>query len=92
MTLRLSVQRFAEQMEAKLRENDHKGSCGWQSCSRGYLLRRLATEIRELRAVVKSGKADQVAAEAADVANFCMMLAENEGAPPLAEQAKEHGR
>lgn len=76
MTIRPEVQMFAELMEQKLRENDAKG--GWDRCTRGYLLRRLATETRELRAAVQRRTVDpvEVAREAADVANFCMMLAD----------------
>jgi NTP pyrophosphatase (non-canonical NTP hydrolase) len=74
--LRPAVQRFAAEMERKLLENDHKG--GWRQCSTGYLLRRLATETKELRAAIKARPNDQVAItrEAADVANFCLMIAD----------------
>lgn len=104
MKLRPQVQAFAEAMEKKLRENDHKG--GWKDvcgCTTGYLTRRLRTELRELvteigktnRAYTKYGQGryglerDQLAArkkldgqrakllgEAADVANFAMMIAD----------------
>ena len=50
ITLRPEVQRFAELMEVKLRENDHKG--GWDECGNGYLKRRMRTELRELFAAV----------------------------------------
>lgn len=94
MALRPEVSEFAQAMEWKLRQNDHKG--GWRRCTRGYLLRRLATETRELRAALRRqerrlklaqpldpGEAAALAAEvlreAADVANFCMMLADDAG-------------
>ncbi|GED55749.1 hypothetical protein BBO01nite_49900 [Brevibacillus borstelensis] len=32
-------------MEKTLKQNDHKG--GWESCSLGYLITRLAEEVRE---------------------------------------------
>jgi len=47
---RPEVERFARAMEAKLRLNDHKG--GWHNCDRGYLRRRMRTEMRELFAVL----------------------------------------
>ena len=94
VALRPEVAAFADAMERKLRENDHKG--GWRRCTRGYLLRRLATETRELRAALRRqerrlasarpldpGEAAALAAEAlreaADVANFCLMLADDAG-------------
>jgi len=50
MSERVEVRRFAEAMDAKLRRNDHKG--GWADCGRGYLRRRLRTELRELFAIL----------------------------------------
>ena len=86
--VRPEVAAFALLMEAKLRENDHKG--GWRRCTTTYLSRRLGNELEELRAVVSAfNKADSacdgeavevlalaVGREAADVANFAMMLAD----------------
>jgi len=79
---------FARRMEDELRANDHKG--GWHSCGDGYLLRRIADERAELgralrklaRKVARGGTVTQkeiqsVVAEAADVANFAMMIADN---------------
>lgn len=43
---RASVRWFAEQMELKLRENDHKG--GWHECSRHSLMARVLEESAEL--------------------------------------------
>jgi len=74
-------------MEKKLVENDHKG--GWDECGNGYLKRRMRTELRELfaavDAVVKCPEGNpkrtdlmaRVIAEAADVGNFAMMMADN---------------
>jgi NTP pyrophosphatase (non-canonical NTP hydrolase) len=64
---------FAALMEQTLRDNDHKG--GWYGCSIAYLRRRLAQEMKELREALDSGHAERVVEEAADVANFAMMLA-----------------
>jgi hypothetical protein len=100
VTLRPVVQRFAELMEAKLKENDKKG--GWGNCSTAYLSRRCGNELGELRAAVNRGKhwvrqstflsgrgpviSDNeelrllIGREAADVANFAMMIADVCGA------------
>lgn len=69
--LRPVVAAFAEAMELKLRENDHKGH--WRYCSGTYLFNRLRGEVNEL----SRAPADQRLAEAADVANFAMMIADN---------------
>lgn len=80
---------FSRRMEKKLRQNDHKGH--WRNCTRAYLLRRLRTELKELAAesgnfgrltkksMTDAGLQDSARAlisEAADVANFAMMLAD----------------
>lgn len=69
---RTSVQRFAEQMELALRRNSHKD--GWSRCSSRYLFRRMREEIEEL----SRAKPQTIAKvqEAADVANFAMMIAD----------------
>ena len=67
---------FAQQMEAKLRENDHKG--GWQNCSWDWLVERIYRETKELW--IEVGRVDiepkRIIREAADVANFAMMIAD----------------
>jgi len=75
MKLRSEVQWFAEQMELKLRENDDKG--GWKRCSIEFLLDRLQDEMMELDVSIQRGIPELLVAECADVANFCMMLADN---------------
>jgi NTP pyrophosphatase (non-canonical NTP hydrolase) len=75
---------FAKQMEIKLRENDHL--CGWKDCTIEWLLSRLGEEVAELedamgccsRCGVKriAFDAQEVIQEAADVANFAMMIAD----------------
>jgi hypothetical protein len=89
--LRPSVRVFARLMEAKLRENDHKG--GWRRCSTGYLTRRCGNELDELRELIHRlarmpnrhpaptvEESIAIGREAADVANFALMLADNLGA------------
>lgn len=83
------VLEFAKRMEAKLAENRHKGNReGWINDDPLALLVRLREETTELQiametAVVRlheslnrKGAANNVADEAADVANFAMMLAD----------------
>lgn len=89
------VAAFALAMEERLRANDHKG--GWEQDSAISLLGRIFEETIELkRAVAGEGGdkrewATRIRREAADVANFAMMIADNDGAlmaahPPV-EQA-----
>jgi hypothetical protein len=71
-----AVANFAKVMLAKLRANADKGH--WRYEGMGYLLRRLSDESGELK---RDAKADplspvEVMKEAADVANFAMMIAE----------------
>ncbi len=73
--LRPEVLAFALAMEKRLRENDHKG--GWHEASDQYLLRRLYEEVIELQWALAEPQEDNVIREAADVANFSMMLADN---------------
>lgn len=75
-SLRPEVRWFAEQMEAALKRNDHKG--GWKECGAIYLLSRLRQETNELEGVVYFNKSEkEIISEAADVANFAMMIANN---------------
>lgn len=86
MKIRKEVQWFAEQMEKKLRENDDRES-GWNRCSYGFLLKRIKEELEELHNQfglfgVENGyqprsKTGRIIDEAADVANFAMMIADN---------------
>jgi NTP pyrophosphatase (non-canonical NTP hydrolase) len=76
-TIRPEVLAFMEEMEARLRANDHKG--GWEDCSYPYLIRRIREETDELLSSLgQVGVVDpaEVRREAADVANFAMMVAD----------------
>lgn len=89
--LRPEVEAFARLMELKLRENDHKG--GWRHDCVGDLLQLLREEAAELKEALRSrvnlvnvppaldreGRA-LIGREAADVANFAMMIADVCGA------------
>lgn len=68
------VREFAASMEAKLRANNHKRH--WRLCSLGYLRARLSQELAELDEALADGDPYLVLGEAADVANFCMMIAD----------------
>jgi hypothetical protein len=79
---------FTGVMWTKLIKNDHKG--GWRGELPGYLLERLKNEIVELDdalsrylvdpSITRTKKTEelarQVAMEAADVANYAMMIAD----------------
>ena len=72
MRLRKEVRAFARAMESALRENDWKGH--WRYCTGTYLFNRLRGEVNELsRATTPEDRLE----EAADVANFAMMIADN---------------
>lgn len=78
ITLRPEVRWFAEQMELRLRANDHKP--GWENDSDLSLFRRVDEEVQELSlALFQCPESDDesVVKESADVSNFCMMLASN---------------
>lgn len=74
-TERIALTRFNAAMLAKLRANSDRH---WADCTRGYLMQRLWEEVAELQeAVVTKGmSADEIRGEAADVANFAMMVAD----------------
>ena len=74
-------------MEAKLRENDHKG--GWEGCRFWHLFPRITHERDELLLAAHPLQLDTIAEtltaedacelirECADIANFAMMIADN---------------
>jgi hypothetical protein len=74
VVLREEVAWFARKMEVQLRRHEYKG--GWDDSTSEYLLDRLVQEAEELREAIRSKKSERVTAEAADVANFAMMLAD----------------
>ncbi len=72
MELRQSVGRFANRMEQRLQANAHKG--GWMDEDPYWLMKRLLEEVGELQKALEKGHGwDR---EAADVANFAMMVSE----------------
>jgi NTP pyrophosphatase (non-canonical NTP hydrolase) len=66
---------FAGLMKERLEANKHKGY--WGDCSIAYLLIRLEEEVAELRAAIRDSDIKAVTRQAANIANFCMMIAEN---------------
>lgn len=85
MEVRPEVARFAELMEKRLRANDHKG--GWTESNTKWLLMRLKQEVLELELALADhqrllsspvhGCPEHVSYEAADVANFALMVRDN---------------
>ena len=87
---RREVRFFAAEMERKLRDNDFRS--GWKECELEWLFGRLREEVDELHDAVTNHLRDcranyrsvsegpmfppDVAGEAADVANFAMMIAD----------------
>ena len=68
--LRPEVLKFAEAMERNLVENEHKGD--WNGCETAYLLPRSRQDFAEFEECVDHGVS--CLDEAADVANFLMMV------------------
>jgi NTP pyrophosphatase (non-canonical NTP hydrolase) len=87
--LRPAVLWFGQQMEAALRRHDDRP--GWADADAEWLLSRLRQETYELEVAllhhhamsnqaseqVNNRMSNRIISEAADVANFCMMLADN---------------
>jgi len=85
---RPQVRQFADLMEARLKANDHKA--GWRGERLPYLFRRLREETDELFEAMRPSAdwrmaSEAVGREAADVANFAMMIADICGALAASE-------
>lgn len=72
---RKEVRIFADCMEHKLKKNDHKG--GWENVSNARLFELLRKEVDELEAAMRDEPELHCVFEAADIANFAMMIAWN---------------
>lgn len=75
--LRPALRRFAVAMERKLRANDYKG--GWEDEPLEYLIDHAWDELHELnKSLFPESSADPALCvdEAADIANYCMMIAD----------------
>ena len=87
--LRPEVLAFAFEMERKLRLGDLKyGGQTWKGKQPVVILPWIRAEEMELRAALATGEPGDVAAEAADVANFALMIADVAGELDL-DHAKE---
>jgi hypothetical protein len=81
-----AVNRFADLMRVKLRENDHKGH--WEHCDPMWLFSKLRDEVQELAEELDASMGPVgtspflIARECADVAAFAMMIADVVGALP----------
>lgn len=82
--MRKELREFAKQMEDTLGCNDHKG--GWDQETLGYLFSCMLAEMAELHRAIyhcdlphREDQIRQIQGECVDVANFCMMLADNFG-------------
>lgn len=72
------VKAFAKEMEKQLSANEDKR--GWKTCSPGFLMDELKRNYEKLRwAINRGGDKEEVTRRAVNIANFAMMLAENEG-------------
>lgn len=72
-----SVSKFSEAMLAKLEANKHKK--GWLDVPEyddDWFYRRIGEEVMELIQAAQSGDVEATLLEAADVANFALMIAE----------------
>lgn len=72
------VERFKHIMLAKLAKNRHKGDAeNWRKDKVQDLMDRLWEEVYELELALMDGSPpEEVEKEAADVANFCLMIAD----------------
>ena len=73
--MRESVKEFAEMIEKILQKNDSKG--GWEECTNLYLATRLVEEVGEVMQKLNAGERGAMSLEVIDVANFAMMLYDN---------------
>lgn len=74
--VRAEVQSFAVDMERKLAKHDH-GFDSWKYVDNQDLMDGLNVEMAELQVAINSCDEDGIIDEAADVANFAMMLFDN---------------
>lgn len=72
LELRSPLRSFADQMELKLRKNDHKR--GWRELSIKALFRMLLVEIEEYKVAHKYLTVKEARQELIDVANYCLIV------------------
>ncbi len=78
LELRPEVLAFAQNMEARLRQNDHRG--GWEECSDMYLLSGALKNMHTVTGALSDAHTPRmIELHTADAANFLMMLVDNHG-------------
>jgi NTP pyrophosphatase (non-canonical NTP hydrolase) len=70
---------FSTIILGKLRANRHKDH--WRDLTNDQIIIRIEEELAELKEAIKIGKKANISLEAADVAVFCAMIAENNISP-----------
>src|SRR3990167_7979775 len=70
----IELARFVADMGERLGANHHQLT--WHALDFSRLLRRVKDETGELERAIKRGEPKAIIHEAADVANFCMMIAD----------------
>lgn len=78
--LREPLMQFAEQMELKLRKNDHKTS--WRDLPVEALFRQLMLEIEEFKIADEFLSVEEARKELVDVSNYCLILHDRLGILP----------
>lgn len=73
--IQLDIALVENAMKQKLRENEHKGY--WDKTSLLQLAKRLEEEVEELNDAILTKGPVEIVREAADVANFAMMICSN---------------
>lgn len=71
--LRPDLQRFFDAMVYKLRRNKNKGR--WEGLNLDNTFHRLEEEVSELKDALKEASTMEILMEAADVANFALIIA-----------------
>ncbi|MDN4525356.1 hypothetical protein [Fictibacillus fluitans] len=74
---RYEVRVFAQMMENQLRANDHK--TGWKKEKVEFLCQELSRNYTALAIAIKEGDRTEVVNRCANIANFSMMIGDNEG-------------
>ncbi len=77
MKLRPEVRAFAEEMEKQLKANEHKGH--WDDCKEDFLYDELDKNFQILDFALANNDMPEILRRCANIANFAMMLADNEG-------------
>lgn len=67
------LKQFIDAMRYKLKKNEHKGK--WEDLNLSTAISRLKDELLELEEAISRGSEIEIILEAADVANFAMMVA-----------------